>query len=377
MKFPTLYHKSKSGKIVEWKVWTKGAEVHVEWGEADGKKQTTSTTSTAKNVGKKNEIAPEKQAEIEAKAMWKHRVDRKYSETVSEAEETVFLPMLAHSFEEKKHKVKYPCDVQAKIDGLRAMAYWEGDKIVMMSRGGKDWNIPHLAEAIAKMLPKGLVLDGEIFKPGLNLQGINKLAKKHREGPEGSITLKFYAFDVLDPDEEETWADRSKQLRKIMPDQDPHDTNNYGYDKPEKVIVRDVPTTTAPNEEAVLDWCNKFVEAGFEGAIVRNLDGLYLLGNRSSDLLKVKNFVDDEFEIVGHYKGEGRHEGCVGFYCKTKDGKEFKCYPRGTLEQRRAYGKDPEQYNGQFLKIRYQFLTDEGIPFLPIGLAIRLGEDMD
>lgn len=361
MKLPILYKQNKTGKIQEWKVWTKGADIHVEWGERDGKKQTTCTTATAKNVGKANEIKPKDQAEIEAKAMWKHRVDRKYSETIKEAKETVFLPMLANSFEDKKHKLTYPVDVQPKLDGLRAMAYWEGDKIVMMSRGGKDWNIPHLSEAIAKILPKGLVLDGEIYKHGLNLQGINKLAKKHREGPDGSVSLKFYAFDLLDPDKEQPWIERYKALKTVR------------FNGTLQRLIVD----QANNEEEIKGWHNHYVEEGFEGAIVRNRSGVYTLGQRSSDLLKVKNFVDDEFEICGHYEGEGRHEGCVGFWCKTKEDKEFKCYPRGTLEQRREYGKNPKKYYGKMLKIRYQFLTDDGIPFLPIGIAIRLEEDMD
>lgn len=360
MKFPTLYKKNKTGKINEWRIHTKGSEVHVEWGEADGKKQTTSTTSIAKNVGKKNEITPSKQAEIEAQAMWKHRVDRKYSETVKQAQETVFLPMLAHSFEEKKHKLSYPVDVQPKLDGLRALAYWEGDKVILMSRGGKEWNIPHLAEGIAKFLPKDIVLDGEIYKHGLNLQGINRLAKKHREGPEGSISLKFYAFDCFDPEEEKTWDKRSVEL------------SDLGWDNEPVVWVA---SDIADSEKEIKDICHGYVEDGYEGGIVRNLHGLYDLGNRSSDLLKVKNFQDDEFQITGHYLGEGKHEGAVGWICETKEGKSFKCYPRGTMDERKV--KDPEKNYGSWLTVRYQFLTDEGIPFLPIGIGIRLPQDMD
>ncbi len=366
MKFPILYKKNKTGKIQEWKVWTKGAEIHVEWGEQGGKKQTTCTTATAKNIGKSNEIKPKKQAEIEAKAMWVHRVDRKYSETIVEAQETVFLPMLANTFEDKKHNLTYPVDVQAKLDGLRAMAYWEGDKVVMMSRGGKDWNIPHLAEAIAKILPKGMILDGEIYKHGLNLQGINKLAKKHREGPDGTISLQFYAFDILNPEEQKAWSERYWDLAKLF---------NGGAMLMESAIVKPCPITRGiKDEQAIKDKTTEFLEEGYEGSIVRNRTGLYLLGNRSSDLLKVKNFQDAEFKIVGHYVGEGKHEGTIGWWCETKDGKRFKCYPRGTMEERRI--KNPERFYGKWLKIRFQFLTDEGIPFLPIGIAIRLEEDM-
>lgn len=362
MKFPTLYHKGKTGKVVEWNIWTEGAEIHVEWGQVGGKKQSTMTIAKAKNVGKKNEIDPVKQAEIEAAAEHKHNLDRKYSLSIEESKETVFLPMLAHEFEKKKHKLVYPVDVQPKLDGNRAMAYWEDDKVILMSRGGKTWNVPHLSEAIAKFLPKGLVLDGEIYKHGLNLQGINKLVKKHREGPDGSISLEFYAFDLLDPEHADPWGSRYFNLMEL------------GKSVP--LPIRLVESYPAWTEEEVKEQCQEYVEKGYEGAIIRNLHGLYCLGERSSDLLKLKNFVDDEFEIVGHYLGEGKHEGTVGWWCQTKEGKRFKCYPRGTMEERRSWGVNVEEYYGSFLKVRFQFLTDEGIPFLPIGLAIRLPEDM-
>ena len=31
-------------------------------------------------------------------------------------------PMLAHEFKKNKHKVKYPCIVQPKLDGIRCIA---------------------------------------------------------------------------------------------------------------------------------------------------------------------------------------------------------------------------------------------------------------
>jgi ATP-dependent DNA ligase len=356
VKLKPLYHKGKTGKIVEWKIWTKGDEIHVQWGQVDGAFQHTMTKATAKNVGKKNEIKAEAQADIEAKAMWKHRVDRKYSETIKEAEETVFLPMLAHPWDKKKHTVKYPVDVQPKLDGNRALAYWEGDKVVLMSRGGKTWDIKHIQDAIAEILPKGMILDGEIYKHGLNLQGINKLVKKHRPGPDGSESLKFYAFDYFDPEAEDPWWKRNQAMQTDI--------------KPNGTVVL-VQSSIISDEKGILKVCADCVEEGYEGVIVRTRDGLYTLGERSSDLLKVKMFQDDEFEIVNHYEGQGRHEGYVGFVCKTKDGKEFRCYPRGNDTQRREYGKKPKSYYGQKLTVRFQFLTDEGVPFLPIGICIR------
>ena len=36
---PTLYHQSKSGAIVQWNIWTEGADIVREYGQMDGKMQ--------------------------------------------------------------------------------------------------------------------------------------------------------------------------------------------------------------------------------------------------------------------------------------------------------------------------------------------------
>lgn len=366
---PTLYHKGKTGKVVAWNVWTEGAQVHVEWGQVDGAKQTTSTTATAKNIGKKNELKAEAQAIIEAKAMWQHRIDRKYSETIEESQETVFLPMLAHSFEKckdsKKFPIVYPVDVQPKLDGLRALAFWKQDSVVLISRQGIPWDLPHITNEIAKFLPKDLVLDGEIYKHGVMLQDINHLTKGNEPGPDGTESLKFYAFDLFDPVDDIPWTLRYADLCELLSTENP--------------VITLVVSISCNSEQEIYDLCQIYTEQGYEGGIVRLAHGEYELGYRSRSLLKVKFFLDDEFEVIGHYKGEGLHTGCVGFICKTKPGSiapDFRVYPKGSMDQRRAYGKDPESYYGKKLTVRYQFLTNEGKPFLPIGIAFRDAKDL-
>jgi len=99
--------------------------------------------------------------------------------------------------------------------------------------------------------------------------------------------------------------------------------------------------------------------------------GMYNVGNRSADLLKMKEFQDDEFEITGFYEGEGGEKGLVLWKCKTKDDKEFGCRPQGTHEDRRELFKHGADYVGKMLTVRYQELTKDGIPRFPIGIAVR------
>jgi DNA ligase-1 len=114
-----------------------------------------------------------------------------------------------------------------------------------------------------------------------------------------------------------------------------------------------------------------FTTQGNEGTIIRNKDGIYKLNHRSSDLQKYKSFQDDEYEIIGFKEGTNTDEGCVIWECKTPNGLEFSVRPRGTKEQRTEWFDNGESYIGSLLTVRYQELTDDGIPRFPVGIAIR------
>lgn len=373
----TLYHETKSGKIQQWRVWTAESLVITEYGLTDGKKQITSKVVKGKNLGKKNETTPQEQAIIKATQMHTHRLERKYSLTEEEARETVYLPMLAHNFDDKKHRVTYPVDAQPKLDGDRCMAYWvedkDGSQIELLSRGGKVYDIPHITDALAKMLPEGFVVDGEVYKHGVPLQRINSLIKKHREVddeefPEGSESLEFHIYDGFYLGEEKTpWEERQKTLEELLAD----DWRAY-----ENGPIKKVMTEELNSEEEVRAIEKKFVKAGFEGAIIRLKEGVYLWGHRSSDLLKVKSFKEKEFEIVGHYYGTGRAAKAVIWKCLQEEGLEFNVVPMGTMKQREKWGTNPEKYYEKMLKVKFWNRTEDNKPQFGQGVCIRLEEDM-
>src|ERR1700680_394124 len=149
-KFPILYHLGKNKALYSWEVWAEGNTVHSSTGQVDGKRVYSAFIVTPKNVGKINATDENEQAEKEAEAKWKFKIDRKYSSTPEEAQEEDIAPMLAQSFEKRKNKnVYYPADIQPKLDGCRALARWSGDKIILTSRGYKEWNyVPHIIQEL-------------------------------------------------------------------------------------------------------------------------------------------------------------------------------------------------------------------------------------
>ena len=215
-----------------------------------------------------------------------------------------------------------------------------------------------------KILPKGMVLDGELYIHGKSFQEITKLVKKWRLE---SVDVVFHVYDV--PKElagaiRPVWADRRWSLESLL----------EPFEECDSLEVVD--THLANTEEDVYKLQSQFLEEGYEGAIVREMDGEYRFGYRSNKLLKVKNFCDKEYEIVGFTTGVGRFNGCCIWICVTEDGDEFKVVPQGTMEDRKATYKNAKNYIGELLKVKFFELSDDNIPRFPVGIGIRPTEDM-
>jgi DNA ligase-1 len=371
----TLYHRGSKGAIYSWRIWTEGADIVTEYGQVDGKKQLARKTAEAKNIGKSNETTPEGQALLEAKSMWTFKVERKYRKTLKEAEQgEIFLPMLAAKFAARKGKKKdghtYPCDVQPKLDGLRALACWQDGRVVLLSRSGKEYNCPHITEELLQTLPKGMVLDGEMYKRGIELQTINSWVKKLR--PE-TVNIEFHVYDCVFPGEINLeWPNRWERL-----------SGWFAENKGLKSVV-EVETHTVETEDAVYELQSQFLHKGLEGAVVRMYDNsAYKFGYRSKRLLKVKSWVDAEFQVTGYTNGVGKFKDCVIWTCVTgqSDGSptpgiEFETTPIGTMEERAEMLRNADSFIGKWLKVKFANYTPDGKPFHSNGICFRLPEDM-
>ena len=121
---------------------------------------------------------------------------------------------------------------------------------------------------------------------------------------------------------------------------------------------------------------DEYVNDGFEGLIIRNLEGKYLLEKRSNDLQKYKSFEDAEFEIVGFKLGTGTEEGAIIFVCGVGD-QTFDVRPRGSIGERIEKAKRGNSFIGKKLTVRYQPSVKQSdvdkneLPRFPIGIEVR------
>lgn len=344
----TLYKKAKSGDIQEYTGWADGKNVCSVYGKVGGKMQTATIVCVGKNIGRANETSPVEQALLESAAKLQLKRDKGYFSTIEQAQtEVVFLPMLAK--DGRKVKIKYPCDAQPKLDGVRCMAP-DGK---LMSRGGKPYDVKHISDKL-DVFGVGDVPDGELYIHGMALQDIVSLVKKPKPGSE---KLQYWVYDYYSL-KKEPWYTRSFNLTlydTIVP----------------KGIIKIVPTYRVRDEEEMLAIHAQFIQQGFEGTILRDRNGKYELGHRSSALIKWKDFQDDEFTITGYKEGIGKFVGCVIWECETIEGKKFNVAPKGTLEAKKAWYDDAPNIIGKQLTVRYFAFTNDGIPQFPVGITIR------
>ena len=128
-------------------------------------------------------------------------------------------------------------------------------------------------------------------------------------------------------------------------------------------------------EDQLEDIHDLFVDEGYEGLMLRNIDSPYEF-SRSWNLVKYKVMKDSEFKIVDAEQAlKGKQKGAIIWICETPQGDRFNVVPNGTIESRKKlwaeWEADPKEFIGKELTVQYQELTPKGIPRFPKGLGIR------
>lgn len=361
-KFSSLYGKSSTGKVKLWTILAEAyrgkAAVITEYGYEDGEMQYTLVeVDKGKNVGRSNETTPFEQACSEAESKWNKKKDKGYVEEKKGLnKKQQVLPMLAHSFEKRGHDIKWPAFVQPKLNGIRCLAHKVSEvEILYLSRGGKQFGtLAHLTPHLLAIMTIDEILDGELFTPELTFQEIIAAVKREKTTNPNTLLVEYWVYDIVQT--EASFIERNRHLLGMLPKKKP---------------IITVPTLEAKNADMMRKLHAQFVQAGYEGTIIRNKHGLYKCKDRSKDLQKYKDFLDDEFKIVGGREGVGRAKGTIIWTCVTEDGKEFDVRPKGTEAQRRIWWKNLELYVGKKLTVRYQNRSDDNIPIFPVGVTVR------
>lgn len=364
-RWPVLYVKTAVGATNFWQVWTEDGEIVTRWGQIDGQEQTNRTPATGKNAGRANATTAAEQAVKEAEAKYQRQLRLKYVTSTEEAKTGINIkPMRAYSLDEKRaKKLVFPVTAQPKYDGCRCMAYPLADGFVrLMSRGGLDYTLPHIQDQLAGRIPAGWCLDGELYVHGMSLQTI----RHYIETPtEKTYQVKYVCYDMTQlPTTDLDWSARFLIL---------YDWYMKNRDLPHLAVA---PSLAVDSHEDLRLLHDGWVEDGYEGLMVRLPDGKYRLAAKSSHLLKMKRFDDEEFTVLAWSLGK---DGIIQYTCEQEDGLHFEARPVGTAEERQTLLIEAQtgQAVGRKLTVRFMGRSDSKIPLHPRAIGFRPAKDQD
>ena len=206
---------------------------------------------------------------------------------------------------------------EPKWDGFRALAFRDGDEVVMSSRGGKDLAryFPELVEAARAELPDRVVVDGEVgvVRP---IDGVRRLdwdSLSQRIHPAASRIAKlaaetpavFIGFDALAIGSSDLMGEsfdvRRAALLEALGDGGPDASMRVSR------VTRDA--------DVARDWFTAFEGAGLDGVVAKPVAGHYLPGKR--EMLKVKHKRTADCVVLGyriHKSGTGLGSMLLGLY---------------------------------------------------------------
>ncbi len=363
----TLYKTDLKGKVREWTIEVEGNAYRTISGLLDGEKVTSNWSyAYGKNVGKVNGTTGEEQALRVAETLIRIRKEQGCHENIEDASKgkSFFQPMLASKYDAVQSKiVDLKSDaftvpggtifIQKKLDGLRLITSLETG---MQSRTGKQIiSAPHIYEKLKPLFEKypDLMFDGELYAHSSedNFNEVISMARKSRPTAEdlklSAEKLQYWIYDL--PSYPGTFSERNRELKRIFAENPDIFDSSF-------VLVETLEVSKPSLVKG--EYLEQFVSEGFEGAIVR-LDASYEC-KRSKNLLKVKQFQDEEFPIVDIEEGKGNLAGKAGRIVVDVDGKRVSAGLRFSHDDAQEIWENRVSYIGKKATIKYFNRTVDG-----------------
>lgn len=361
-----------------WTIERDNCTISIRWGQDHRKMGTQSRNQTTETFSSPEDAVKDFESRIE------HQEKRLgYTSHIPASRKD--RPMLAQTWKDhlrltsRDSRAEFKSyAIQPKLDGMRCIATHEK----MVSR--KDDLIvsaPHIS-ALLSSLTEEIKLDGELYIPNCDLQTIMSFARRTNVHPDYSI-LEYHVFDLIDLEStfeerfyrlleihkqlEKTWEALQMEIKKI-----PKSKRNL-QEVEVPCPIKLVDTVFVQDIEMISRHHKQNLEKKYEGSIIRNPEGLYEIDSRSPNLLKYKEYIDAEYEIVDVVEC---HDKTGMFVCKTESGKIFDVDPAWTKDAKKLLLIKKEWYIGRMLTVRFEKLSRDGIPIPAKGHETRKKEEV-
>jgi ATP-dependent DNA ligase len=381
-----IYKKNSHGSLMMWYIsYSISTErLEITYGLFEGKLQIDSRKVIINKSGK----SQHEQSFSMARRRHKDKLSNHYRPPGTDAPS--FSPMLANKYkfglEKGNTRLNFPVITQPKLDGIRSLCRIDGNSLNFYSRTGKLQ--PHLkaefgkeANEILTTLPyANAQLDGEVYIQGMNFSDLSSIIRNERKIHPQLKEVIYYVYDY-DCQEPVVMEDRVRILNCALEAIKQSGTN--------LVRIKIVESHIANSHEDIMNNHLYYTSLGYEGTIIRKMAGknptktkiessIYK-GSRVDNLLKHKDFIDQEGVILRVEQGEGKDEGAalpiVECIHKDRDGNnittEIRMKPKENLTTRRKWFANPELIIGKLATYRFQNVTIYGRPRIVNMVGLR------
>lgn len=186
-----------------------------------------------------------------------------------------------------------------KYDGCLAIVVADYTGLVLTRTGEPITSIPHVMAQARKLLP-GYVIFGEAYKFDTPFKDISGAFRRHAP-QDDLIVVAFDAVPVADWRAgkcDESYKARLARLREAW------------HASPVPAII----VAPASDARASQGFANALVaNGGYDGAILRRADAPWTTGaSKNGEAIKVKPVQSLDLEVLGWYRGKGKHAGRAG-----------------------------------------------------------------
>lgn len=261
--------------------------------------------------------------------------------------------------------------VSRKLDGVKALFYYKDGEILTASRGGEDYNVAttHIRtyKPLVDFFKKypNVILDGELFVRGKSLQQISGAARMEKNAYDCEW-LQYWVYDCYHIDKPEMIAyERQLFLIETLN----HENGIFVYSNtdmddltdPVRILHQEVHKTW----DTFMELHDKYVNEGFEGAVIKDPNKPYKPGSRGNQLIKIKKYKSEDFKVIDYELGLRGSEDMT-FICELEDGRTFKAMPVGNREVKEEYVENfDSKYRGHKAECTFFNYSDDNIPTQP------------
>lgn len=278
----------------------------------------------------------------------------------------IIKPMLAKDYHKVATSVlEKQYLASRKLNGVRMLLYLdENGNIRSASRGGEDYDYStsHIRNderliSFFKTHPS-VILDGEVFHRYKKLQEISGAARLEKNATDCDW-LQYWIYDCFKKDD----IDLSAELRLSLLEDWLEDVEIPTFnDNEDTDFIFRVPHVEVSGWSSIKKLHDQYVSEGFEGVVIREVSKPYKPNSRTNAMLKIKEYFDDTFKVIGYELGLRGSEDMT-FICETKDGKTFKASPLGDRETKAEYVENfEEKYKNHLGDCKYFEYSSDGLP---------------